>query len=198
MAQKKPVESEDTTAPQTGLKNGVNTAILEDAVEDIKDDPEMAKCQFRTTNIWIDGGHNRARVKEFRAAKQENQSRTKAFYYDMDEPPILAGENRGGNPVELLLASLSGCVMTTMIYYAALMDIKVNEATVKIEGDIDLQGMFGLRQDIRPGYQQIRVKIHLDTDGTAEQEETLIELAQKHSPVYNTINKPVDIQVTRA
>lgn len=183
------------TTTENSHKNGVDTARLKETINIVKADPQMGQCKFRATNKWIEGGHNRARIREFYGAKQEDSSRTHAFYFDMDEPPILAGENRGANPVEVALSALSGCLITTLVYYAALMDVKVNNASLELEGDIDLQGLFGLKQDVRPGYQQIRLKFHLDTDGSPEQEQILIELAQKHSPVFNTINQPVDIQV---
>lgn len=183
--------------PQDAL-NGVNTAKLLETMDMIKKDPELAKCEFRATNKWVYGGHNRASVKDFYAGGDEDKSRTKPFLFDMDEPPVLLGENRGANPVELVLAALSGCIMTTMIYYAGPMGVTVKDAWLELDGDIDLHGLLGLSKSIRPGYKQIRVKVHLDTDGTPEQEKELIELAKKHSPVFNTIKEPVDIKVTQA
>lgn len=178
--------------------NGVDTVKLLETMDMIKKDPELAKCEFRATNKWVYGGHNRASVKGFYAAGDEDKSRTKPFLFDMDEPPVLLGKDEGANPVELVLAGLSGCMMTTMVYYAGPMGVTVKEAWLELDGDIDLHGLLGLSKNIRPGYQQIRVKVHLDTDGTKEQEERLIELAKKHSPVFNTIEKPVDIKVTQA
>lgn len=195
--QKHPAGKKQPTQ-QTGPLNGVDTPKLLETMDTIRSNPELAKCVFRTTNKWVDGGHNRASIKDFYACGEEDKSRTKPLIFDIDEPPVLLGKNKGASPAEFVLAGLSGCMMTTMVYYAAPMGVTINDARIEIDGDIDLHGMLGLSQKIRSGYQKIRVKIHLDTDGTPEQEAELIRLAKKHSPVFNTIEKPVEIKVSRA
>jgi hypothetical protein len=40
----------------------------------IKAQPELAKFQFRATNCWIDGAHNRSTIKGFYAAGGANRA----------------------------------------------------------------------------------------------------------------------------
>ncbi len=52
----------------------------------------------------------------------------------------------GPNPVEYLLTALLSCLTTTMVYHAALRGIHIEELESEVEGDLDLQGFFGLPQ----------------------------------------------------
>ena len=63
---------------------------------------------------------------------------------------------------------------TTMVYHAAVRGIKLEEVESELEGDLDLRGFFGISDEVRPGYQEIRVNFKVKTD--AENLETLKEL----------------------
>ena len=52
------------TAVTDTIRNGVDTGQLFATLDLIKDQPELARFQFRATNRWIDGTHNRSRIKE--------------------------------------------------------------------------------------------------------------------------------------
>ena len=45
--------------------NGVNVEQLGANISAIQGNTELAKFQFRATNTWINGGHNRTTIKEF-------------------------------------------------------------------------------------------------------------------------------------
>ena len=74
---------------------------------------------------------------------------------------------------------------TTMVYHAAVRGIKLEEVESELEGDLDLRGFFGISDEVRPGYQEIRVNFTVKTD--AENLETLKELI-KLSPVYDVVS----------
>ena len=116
------------------------------------------------------------------------------FELHADEPPILAGEDQGANPVEHLLNALASCVTTSIVAHAAVRGIHIEELESELEGDIDLRGFLGLDPNVPKGYTNIRVKFKVKTD--AENLERLKRLAE-FSPVYNTITHgaKVDIDV---
>ena len=72
-----------------------------------------------------------------------------------------------------------------MVYHAAVRGIKLEEMESELEGDLDLRGFFGISDEVRPGYQEIRVNFKVKTD--AENLETLKELI-KLSPVYDAVS----------
>jgi uncharacterized OsmC-like protein len=171
--------------------NGVNTSELAKTIQVFKESPNLAQCKFRAKNHWIEGGHNRVNVKDFYAAGKEVTSRQKAFEISADEPPELLGADRGANPVEYLLAALSSCMTTSMVYHAAARGIKIEELESEFEGDLDLQGFLGLSEDVRPGYQTIRATFRVKTDGDPDQ---LSEFT-KFSPVFDVVSKSVPVTV---
>jgi uncharacterized OsmC-like protein len=174
--------------------NGVNVKELFSTIDAIKGNPDIAKFKFRATNKWIQGTHCRATIKDFYGALKEDDSRPPVDY-DMDEPPVLLGNNEGRNPVEYLLVALSGCLTTSLIAYASAKGIEVKGVQSRYEGDIDLRGFLGISEDVPVGYQNIRVYFKIDADVSDEQKEELIRTAQKYSPVFNTITKSAPVSV---
>jgi uncharacterized OsmC-like protein len=134
-------------------------------------------------------------VTGFYGAKQEIAHKQK-FEMDADEPPILAGDDEGANPVEHLLHALASCVTTSMVAHAAVRGIHLEEVESELEGDIDLRGFLGLANDVPRGYTDIRVKFRVKAD--PKDFARLAELAE-FSPVFNTISQGarVDIQIER-
>jgi len=176
------------------IVNGVNVTELFNTIEAIKGRPDIAKFKFRATNKWINGTHCRATVKDFYGALKEDDSRP-PIDYDMDEPPVLLGNNEGRNPVEYLLVALSGCLTTSLVAHASAKGITIKGVQSRYEGDIDLRGFLGLSEDVPVGYQNIRVYFKIDADVSDEQKEDMIRTAQKYSPVFNTITKSAPVSV---
>ena len=104
----------EATKEKEKILNGVNVDRLFSTIDLIKGKPDVAKFKFRATNKWLYGTHNRATVKDFYGALEEDNSREPMVFHE-DEPPVLLGTNQGANPVEYLLVALSGCLTTSMI-----------------------------------------------------------------------------------
>ena len=119
--------------------------------------------------------------------------------YDLDEPPVLLGNNDGSNPVEYLLVALSGCLTTSLVAHAAAKKIPLRKVESKFEGDIDLRGFLGISQDVPVGYQEIRIYFKIDADLSDTDKEELVRLGVKYSPVANTIKNqtPVVVQLEK-
>ena len=54
------------------IRNGVDTEKMFATLDLIKAQPELARFQFRATNRWIDGAHNRSTIRGFYGAGQED------------------------------------------------------------------------------------------------------------------------------
>jgi len=174
--------------------NGIDVDKLVSTIELIKGQPGLADFQFRATNKWVGGTHNRAVVKDFYGAGEEDESRAPQVF-EIDEPPVLLGENRGANPVEYLLVGLSGCLTTSMVAHAAARGITLRSVESRLEGDLDLQGFLGIREDTPVGYKAIRVTFKIDADLSDAEKQELIAMAQKYSPVFNSVTKGVPVTV---
>jgi len=93
------------------IRNGVNVTKLAQTIQAVKQQPEIAQFKFRTHNEWDTGGHNVATVDTFYGTCQEMEHK-QPFVMHADEPAVLLGEDNGANPVEFVLAGLSGCLTT--------------------------------------------------------------------------------------
>jgi uncharacterized OsmC-like protein len=181
--------------PQKTTVNGVNVEQLFATINAIKAQPGLAQFKFRAANRWIDGGHNRTTVKDFYGAGQEDTSRRTPFVMDADEPAVLLGRDEGANPVEFVLHALAGCLTTSLVYHAAARGIRIDEVESTFEGDLDLRGFLGLSDEVRNGYEGIRVAFKIKGDATEEQLRELCELAERRSPVFDIVSHPVPVSV---
>jgi uncharacterized OsmC-like protein len=179
------------------IVNGVDVSQLMGTIDLIRKKAEVAKFKFRARNKWIRGTHNRATVNGFYGALQEDTSRN-PLIFDLDEPPVLLGKNLGANPVEYLLVALSGCLTTSMIAHAAAKGIELKGVESRYEGDIDLRGFLGIAEEVPVGFQRIRVEFKIDADIPRDQKEELVRMAQKFSPVFNTIAKATPVSALLA
>jgi uncharacterized OsmC-like protein len=171
--------------------NGINLDILQETVKAIEQDPELGKCQFRASNKWISGDHNRTTITGFYGAKQEIEHQ-QPFEVDADEPPVLAGKDQAPNPAEHLLHSLAGCVTTGIVAHAAVRGIHIEQLESELEGDLDLRGFLGLSENVPKGFTNIRVNIKVKTD--EDNLERLRELID-YSPVLNTITEGAKVDI---
>lgn len=178
--------------------NGLNTVQLRETVEAIKKDPTLARFQWRARNRWIDGGENRTTIREFYGAGQEDNSRNESWEFVNGEPPVLLGTNEGANPVEFLLHALAGCVTTTFILHAAAKGVNIRSIATTLEGDMDLQGLLALDDAVSPSYEQIRIKMDIKADCTDEELDELLAFSREHSPVCQSVCRPVPVIVERA
>jgi uncharacterized OsmC-like protein len=178
--------------------NGLDVQAAFETIEAIKADPSLAKFQFRAANTWVGGGTNRSTIRDFYGAGREDDSRNEPFEFTNGEPPILLGKNEGANPVEFLLHALAGCVTTTLVLHAAARGITIRSLSTELEGGLDVHGLLGLDDTVSPGYEQIRIMMKVEADCSDEMLDDLLGVAKAHSPVCNTVCRPVPVVIERA
>lgn len=179
------------------IRNGLDVEQMTQTVELLKEQPALAQFEFRARNTWISGGENRSTIKDFFGAGQADQSRTSAFEFTNGEPPVLLGHNEGANPVEFLLHALAGCVTTTTVLHATARGIRIRSISTELEGSIDLQGLLALDPAVPAGYREIRIRMDIQADCSDAELDELLAFAQQHSPVCNTICRPVPVRLER-
>ena len=174
------------------MVNGVDVARLGQTVEAVQREPSLAACQFRAVNRWVGGGHNRSTIQGFYGAGEEDRTRAAAFVLDADEPPLLLGKDQGANPVEFVLHALAACLTTSMVYHAAARGIRIDSVESRLDGDLDLRGFLGASDNVRRGYQQIRVKFQVASDAAADE----LQQLTTYSPVFDIVSNPVPVSVS--
>jgi uncharacterized OsmC-like protein len=188
------------TATAPAIRNGIDTDVMFGTLDAIKGQPSLGRFQFRASNRWLGGAHNRSTIKGFYGAGQEDQSRASAFEVDAGEPAILLGTDTGPNPAEFALHALAACMTTTLVYVAAARGVRLLEVESLLEGDADVRGALGLSDEVRNGFDKVRVTFRIKADAPAEKVQELMDRVKARSFVYDVINNgvPIDVNVIAA
>ena len=106
----------------------------------------------------------------------------------------------GGNGMsvcsgDMLLEALVACAGVTLASVATALDIGLNDAVVRAEGDLDFRGTLGVSKDTLVGFQRIRLYFDLETDASEEQVSKLITLTERYCVVYQTLRQSPEISV---
>jgi uncharacterized OsmC-like protein len=187
-----------TTKTHRGPLNGVDTPTLFATIDAVRTNPSLAAFQFRATNRWVSGTHNRTVIRDFYGAGQEDTSRTEDFRYDVDHPAVLVGTGNGPTAVEFLLHALAACLTAGLANIAAARGVELTEVESTVEGDIDLRGILGLSDEVRNGYTGIRVSFRIRGHAPDDVLRGLVEQSRSRSAVYDVLTNgvPVEIDVT--
>jgi uncharacterized OsmC-like protein len=179
--------------------NGVDTPTLFATVNAVKGQPELAKFQFRASSRWMAGTHTRTRAEAFTGAGGTHDHEGE-YAFDVDHPKVLVGSDKGPTPVEYLLHGLAGCLTAGIANIAAARGVKLTEVESTVEGDIDLLGALGLSDDVRIGYEKVRINFKIKGDAPAEKLQEIVAQSRNRSAVYDVITKgtPVEINVEAA
>ena len=181
------------TTTASPIRNGVDTATLFATLDAVKGDTDIAKFQFRATNRWVSGTHNRSTIHGFHGAKQEMTHR-EPFTFDADHPPVLVGSDKGPTPVEFLLHALAACLTAGIANVAAARGVNLTEVSSTVEGDIDLLGILGLSDDVRNGYQQIKVSFVIRGDDP-DKLRSVVEQSRRRSAVFDVVTNGVPVSI---
>jgi uncharacterized OsmC-like protein len=184
-----------TTATETPRRNGVDVATLFATLDAVKNQKDIAKFQFRATNTWVSGTHNRSQLSGFYGAMQELQHK-QVTTLDADHPAVLVGQDNGPTPIEFVLHAIAACLTSGLANIAAARRVDLHKVTSTVEGDIDLLGLLGLSDGtVRNGYQQIRITIHIEGDADDETLRGLVEQSRRRSAVYDVLTSPTPIMI---
>jgi uncharacterized OsmC-like protein len=110
--------------------------------------------------------------------------------------PATGGNGLSACSGDMLLEALVACAGVTLNAVATALGIELRDATLSAEGDLDFRGTLGVSKEAPVGFQNIRLRISLDTDATEEQRATLIRLTERYCVVYQTLVRPPVIDVT--
>lgn len=153
---------------------------LSKTVKGIQDNPVMSRVVFEAQTALVEGVRCTGNVRNFAPIV-------------VDEPPELGGQDKGVNPVELLLVALGACQEIMYAAMASMMGIRLDEVKVNLKGSLDLKGLFGMDASIPPGYQKITYETILRSSAPEEELRKLIEAVESHCPVLDTLVRPVEV-----
>lgn len=178
-----------------GPLNGVDTPTLFATIDAVNNQRELAKFRFRAQNAWQNGTHSRTSIKSFYGAGGE-QEHVREFTVDADHPTVLVGADNAPLPVELLLAALASCLTGGIGNIAAARGVKLESVESTVEGEMDLQGILGLSDEVRNGYQKIRVDFRIAGDAPEETLRRIVEQSRARSAVFDIVTNGTPVEIT--
>ncbi|MDM0117737.1 OsmC family protein [Variovorax sp. J22R133] len=179
----------------TNVDNGVNVEALLGAREALGKTPEAARFRWRATSQWVRGTHTRATIDAFHGLGGEQKHRH-PFTFETDHPEIFASEDKGATPVEMVLVGLAGCLSAGIAAVAQHRNIQLRSVKATLDAGMDIQGILGIDDDVRNGFDAVRVSFEIDADATPEQIAALVAQSQKRSAVFDIMTNPTDVYVT--
>ena len=99
---------------------------------------------------------------------------------------------------DMLLEALVACAGVTLNAVATALELKVRDAKVTAEGDLDFKGTLGVDREAPVGFRDIRLKFDIDGDLDEEQLATLMKLTERYCVVYQTLKSGPPVEVTAA
>ena len=177
------------------IDNGVNVTALLGAREALEKAPEAAQFKWRASCEWLNGTHSRSAIGNFFGLGAE-QSRNKTFKVEADHPQVFASEDKAPTPVELVLSGLASCLTAGVAAVAQRRGIQLHSVKASLEADMDIQGILGIDDDVRNGFDAIRVNFDIRADASADDIKALVAQSQKRSAVFDIITNPTNVFVT--
>jgi uncharacterized OsmC-like protein len=175
--------------------NGVNVEALLGARAALAESPEAARFKWRAACEWVRGTHSRTTIDSFYGLGGEQKHR-QTYRFDTDHPEVFASEDNGATPVEMLLVGLAGCLSAGVAAVAQHRNIQLRSVKATVEAGMDIQGILGVDDKVRNGFDGIRVRFDVDADATQEQIAALVAQSQKRSAVFDVLTNPTDVHVT--
>ena len=84
---------------------------------------------------------------------------------------------------------------TSLVYVAAARGVRLTEVESTLEGDLDVQGAMGLSDQVRNGFQQIRMTIRIAGDAPADKLRAVVQRGTDRSAVFESITAGVPVTV---
>ena len=179
--------------------NGVDTPTLFATINAVGAQPELGKFQFRANSRWVSGTHSKSTMQGFFGAGQEHAPLA-PYHGESDHPMVLCGTDAAPSPVEWLLHAIAACLTAGIANVAAARGIKLSKAEATVEGDIDLRGILGLSNEVRNGFEAIRVTFDIAGDAQPDELEQIVMQSKARSAVFDVLTNgvPVSVGVSKA
>ena len=109
--------------------------------------------------------------------------------------PATGGSGLDACSGDMLLEALVACAGVTLNAVATALGLKLDDATVRAEGDLDFRGTLGVDKNSPVGFRDIRLIFDIKGDLSDEQRATLLKLTERYCVVYQTLRHPPPIIV---
>lgn len=150
-----------------------------------RDDPESARILLKASGS-LDGDGLSCRVETGKAMVEAGLH------------PATGGSGMQACSGDMLLEALVACAGVTLKAVATAIGVNLRGGKVTAEGSLDFRGTLGVDKEAPVGFEDLRLHFALDTDADEEQLQTLIKLTERYCVIYQTLNNPPPVEVSRS
>ena len=133
----------------------------------------MNKQVFSTTATLID--------------KLKVECSSRSFSIVLNEPSNLDDKNGGMTPLEALLAAISACKCIVAKSFAKSQKIDLIDIQIKMDGEIDTDGFYGINKEAKMGFYKISCKYDIQANNSDEEIKNFVDFIERTCPVLDTI-----------
>jgi len=97
--------------------------------------------------------------------------------------------------VEIVLAGLASCLTAGVAAVAQARKVQLRSVSATLEAGMDVRGILGMDEDVRNGFDGIKVTYKIDADASPDDIKAIVAQSQKRSAVYDIITNPTNVTV---
>ena len=101
----------------------------------------------------------------------------------IDAPEGLGGTNEGASPLLAILGSIGACIIAVTRFWSMILDVPIDEMKVFSRGHINLGAIFGIDDNLLPGYDKLEPVIRIKSSAPKEKLDELMDKVLTHCPV---------------
>jgi uncharacterized OsmC-like protein len=148
----------------------------------ITDNPKSAQLKYRAEVVWDGDVHCTSSVRNLPPVP-------------VDEPAAFGGGDAAQSPGDLVLTALGTCQGIMYAALASAMEIELTSVKVKLQGNLDLHGLFGMGVDkgIPPGFQDISFETVIESPASESQLKQLVDAVEAQCPILDTLVRPIKV-----
>lgn len=173
--------------------NDVNVEAIKELDKKLRENPALARRTVKVRSSWLRGTKTLVEIGEHQAQGNRVTPKTRKFVVTADAPPGLGGVDAAPAAVEVLLASLAGCLTSGIAANAALFDVPIDALDIDMEAEIDLRGLFGHDKSVRNGFSDIRYSVTIQSPAPEDKVRKCKETIDRKSPVLDVLTNPVKV-----
>ena len=114
----------------------------------------------------------------------------------IDAPLGLDGTDMGPSPLLAILGSIGACIIAVTKFWSKIMNIQVDEMKVFSRGHLNLGALFGINDDMLPGYDKLEPIIRIKSPEPEERINEMMEKVLTHCPVITNFNGATPLKYT--
>ena len=148
----------------------------------ITDNPKSAQLKYKADVVWDGDVHCTSSVRNLPPVP-------------IDEPAAFAGSDAAQSPGDLILTALGSCQGIMYAALASAMDIELTSLKVKLSGNLDLHGLFGMGTDkgIPPGFQDITFESIIESPASEDEIRKLVDAVEAQCPILDTLVRSITV-----